>query len=81
MQCLIDGEEPDDQPKRLQRLVYFARKLTLLPNSMKRQDVEDLRICGLSDLEILQAVQIAAYYNYVNRFADALGVEIEKDEG
>jgi uncharacterized peroxidase-related enzyme len=78
VECLTEGDLPDDQPKRLQRLVYFARKLTLLPNSMKRQDAEDLRVCGLSDFEILQAAQIAAFYNSANRLANALGAEIEK---
>jgi len=81
IECLTEGDLPDDQPKRLQRLVYFSRKLTLLPNSMKRQDVDDLRVCGLSDLEILQAVEITAFYNSANRLANALGAEIEKDEG
>ncbi|MDD5087293.1 MAG: peroxidase-related enzyme [bacterium] len=79
--CLTEGDLPDDQPKRLQRLVYFSRKLTLLPNSMKRQDVDDLRDCGLTDFEILQAVEITAFYNSANRLANALGAEIEGDEG
>lgn len=32
---------------------------------------------GPSDAEILDACQIAAYYNFVNRLADGLGVELE----
>jgi uncharacterized peroxidase-related enzyme len=77
--AIEEGAEPDLAPKRLKRLVYFARKLTLLPNSMSRQDIEDLRMAGLGDLEILQAVQLTAYFNYVNRLATALGVDIEQD--
>lgn len=60
-------------------MVYYARKLTLLPNSMSKKDVEDLRIIGLNDTEILQVVQVTAYFNYVTRLATALGVELETD--
>jgi alkylhydroperoxidase family enzyme len=44
---------------------------------MEERDVERLREAGLSDAEILDACQITAYYNYVNRLADGLGVELE----
>ena len=71
------GEEPEDQPERLARLVYYARKLTLLPGSVGRVDTEELREAGLADLEIMQTVQVISYYNYVNRLADGLGVELE----
>jgi uncharacterized peroxidase-related enzyme len=77
--ALEEGAEPDLAPKRLQRIIYFARKLTLLPNSMSRKDADDLSIAGLSDLEILQTVQLTAYFNYVNRLAEGLGVELESE--
>lgn len=79
--AITEGADPDGEPQRLRQLLYFARKLTLLPNSMSRRDTDDLRAAGLSDLEILQTVQVTAYYNYVNRTANALGVELEQDEG
>jgi uncharacterized peroxidase-related enzyme len=69
------GEEPEDQPERLVRLVYYARKLTLLPGAAGKQDIEELREVGLTDLEIMQAVQVVAYFNYVNRLVNGLGVE------
>jgi uncharacterized peroxidase-related enzyme len=78
--ALISGEEPDTESKRIRRLIYFARKLTLLPNSMTRRDADDLRLAGLGDYEILQTVQVAAYYNYTTRFAAALGAELEKED-
>jgi uncharacterized peroxidase-related enzyme len=76
---LVAGEEPDTEPARLRRVVYFARKLTLLPNSMSRRDVDSLRGAGLSDLEILQTVHTAAYLNCASRMGLALGVELEGD--
>lgn len=44
---------------------------------MSEQDVMALRAVGLSDGEILDVCQVTAYYNYVNRLADGLGVELE----
>jgi uncharacterized peroxidase-related enzyme len=80
VEALTSGEEPDTETKRLRRIIYFVRKLTLLPNSMSRRDADDLRLAGLSDYEILQTVQVAAYCNYANRLAVALGVELETGE-
>jgi len=79
VEALVAGEEPDTEPVRLRRVVYFARKLTLLPNSMSRRDVDHLRGADLSDLEILQTVHTAAYFNYATRLGAALGVELEGD--
>ena len=34
---------------------------------------------GFDDAGVLDICQIACYYNYVNRLADGLGVELESD--
>lgn len=44
---------------------------------MTREDVDSLRAVGLDDRAIVDANQVVAYYNYVNRVADGLGVELE----
>jgi alkylhydroperoxidase family enzyme len=44
---------------------------------MALADVEELRLVGLSDTEIHDAVQIISYFNYINRLADALGCDLE----
>ncbi len=55
----------------------FAEKLTLTPSQMNQGDVQSLRRCGYSDAEIHDITQIAAFFNYINRIADALGVPPE----
>jgi uncharacterized peroxidase-related enzyme len=55
----------------------YAVKLTRTPGEMAERDVQALREAGLADADILDTCQIAAYYNYVNRMADGLGVELE----
>lgn len=58
-------------------MVEYAVKLTRKPTSVTEQDIHALRAAGLEDDEILDACQIIAYYNFVNRMADGLGVELE----
>jgi hypothetical protein len=38
-----------------------------------------LRRHALTDRDILDAVEVIAYFNYINRIADALGIEPEPE--
>ena len=62
---------------RERAMLDYAVKLTLAPSEMEQADVRLLREVGLSDAAILDVCQVTAYYNYVNRLADGLGVELE----
>lgn len=44
---------------------------------MRAADLEPLRAAGYSDEQIHGAAQVVAYFNYINRIADALGVDLE----
>src|SRR6266540_2243111 len=67
----------DGLPERWRALIRYAIKLTLKPFDMRETDVAKLRSAGLSDRDIVDANQVVAYFNYVNRVADGLGVELE----
>ena len=58
-------------------LCGFAEKLTATPAGMGSGDVQALREAGFSDPAIHDASQVVSYFNYINRIADALGVELE----
>ncbi len=58
-------------------MLEYADKLTRTPWEMRREDVERLRAVGFTDADILDINQVAAYYAFVNRLADGLGVELE----
>ena len=58
-------------------MLDFAHKLTLRPASMNVNDVEALRQAGHGDVAIHDITQVAAYFNYINRIADGLGVDPE----
>ncbi len=46
---------------------------------MTAADLAPLRAVGLSDVEIHDAVQVIAYFNYINRIAEALGTDLEPE--
>ena len=72
--------DPDDQLDRTKRaLLGYARKLARDPHGCRRQDVEGLRNAGATDEQIHAAVQVAAYFCYINRIASGLGVELEPE--
>ena len=64
------------RPADRQMLDYSA-KLTRTPWDMAEADVKGLRACGFADRAILDMAQLVAYYAYVNRIADGLGVSLE----
>ncbi len=59
-------------------MLDYAVKLTVTPWAVKKADIEALRGAGFGDSAILDICQIVGYYNFVNRLADGLGVELEK---
>lgn len=60
-------------------LVDYALKLTRSPHSVSPDDIERLRAAGLTDEAIHDAAAVVAYFNFVNRLASGLGVELETD--
>ena len=58
-------------------LCDHAIKLTRTPQAVTRADVERLRGLGLSDRAIHDATQVVAFFNYINRVADGLGIDLE----
>jgi uncharacterized peroxidase-related enzyme len=55
-------------------MLDFVVKLTVEPHKMTEADVARLRAAGFDDTGVLQVTLIAAWFNSINRVADALGV-------
>ena len=58
-------------------MLDYVAKLTLTPAEVTRGDVQALRDAGFDDRAILDIAQITAYFAFVNRTADGLGVTLE----
>ncbi len=68
-----DHREADlDEPDRL--MLDYVVRLTREAYKLQAADLDRLRGAGFDDRAILQITLIAAWFNYINRVADALGV-------
>ena len=55
-------------------MLEYVEMLTKDATRIGKRDHELLRAAGFDDKGILQVTLIAAWFNYINRVADALGV-------
>ncbi len=58
-------------------LLSFARKLNDTPGDVISDDIDSLRASGLTDQNIFDVVAIVAYFNFMNRIADGVGIVLE----
>lgn len=58
-------------------ILDYAVKLTHTPSEIGEADVVAMRHLGLDDRAIHDVCTITAYFAFVNRIADGLGVEVE----
>jgi uncharacterized peroxidase-related enzyme len=74
VECLREDfrTAPISQQERV--MLEYAVKLTKDATRITPDDHEHLRAVGFDDQAILQITLIAAWFNYINRVADALGV-------
>jgi uncharacterized peroxidase-related enzyme len=55
-------------------MIEYVVKMTKDATKVSPRDHQRLRAVGFGDQAILQITLIAAWFNYINRVADALGV-------
>ena len=60
-------------------LCDFAVKLTRTPAAVDAADIDALRALGWDDTTIHDAIQVIAYFNYINRVAEAVGIGPEPE--
>lgn len=58
-------------------MLDYALQLTREPGRIQSEHIDQLRSAGLTDQEIHRVALVAAYFNFVNRVAEGLGVELE----
>lgn len=58
-------------------MLEYAHKLTVRPGAVGAADLSALRDAGFDDRTIHDICSIVAYFAFVNRIADGLGVQLE----
>ena len=67
-------------PKQV-AMLEFAESLTIDPGNTKAAYVEELKSVGWADEDIVDIVHITCLFNYMDRLADGLGVELDSNRG
>ena len=77
-QLVADWRQVDLKPSVV-AMLQFTERVTQDPAALNREEIARLRTAGWNDQAIHDATQVISYFNYINRIADALGVELEED--
>ncbi len=62
---------------RMRALAEFAAALTVTPQLQDESGLDRLRAAGLTELELLETVQIVAIFNATNRLNSGLGTKVD----
>ena len=75
--ALISGNRDAEMSAADRVMLDYAVKLTRTPSEIDEGDAKALRGAGFDDRAIHDICAITAYFAFVNRIADGLGVELE----
>lgn len=68
-----------DLTPRQRAMLDFAVKITRASDTCGEDDIEALREHGFSDEDVMDIIQTAAFFNYSNRVASALGLRPNRE--
>ena len=60
-------------------MLDYAVRLTREPSALTEAAVDELRHHGFDDAAVHDIVQVTALFNYYNRLADGLGIDLEPE--
>ena len=80
LDMLMAADDLGTLEPRLSTIARHAEKLTSAPSAMTESDLDELRVVGLNDRDILDLTLIVGYFNFVNRIALGLGVTFSEEE-
>ena len=79
VEALVAGDSALEMSPADRAMLDYAIKLTRTPQRMTQEDVDALRKHGFDDRAVHDICCVTAYFAFVNRVADGLGVELEAD--
>jgi uncharacterized peroxidase-related enzyme len=66
--------------QKLRSTLEFLEKLTLAPGEIGQDDITPMRIAGVNDRAIEDAIYVCTYFNIIDRIADSLDFEVLSSE-
>ncbi|MDA3790985.1 MAG: hypothetical protein PF503_21135 [Desulfobacula sp.] len=78
MQSILDDPEGSNLiDEKTKGLLQLAAKMTQESHKIIPEDIKALRNLGISDEMILESIHVIAFFNYLDRMADAIGAPLE----
>jgi len=78
--CIIENMDTANISDKLKQLLKIAGKVQKSGKLVKKEDIEDAKLNGVTDEEIHDTVLIAAAFCMFNRYVDGLGTAPAKKE-
>ncbi|WP_447973830.1 carboxymuconolactone decarboxylase family protein [Nitrospira sp. Kam-Ns4a] len=72
---LAEDPERAAVPERFKPVLRYVRKLTLAPAQVDRAEAEAVYQAGWDETALTHAALVCAYFNFMNRWVDGLGIE------
>ena len=74
---LDDIEKTNLIDDRTKAILRFSEKVTRHAYKVTQADIQSLKDLGYTDEDILEATEVIALFNFLDRIADALGAPVE----
>lgn len=74
---IVTDFQTADIDETTKAILEFAVKVTKMAPTVTQADLEHLRSHGLTDETLFAIVEIVGFFCYVNRIADAFGIELD----
>lgn len=74
---IVTDFQTADIDETTKAILEFAVKVTNAASTITPTDLEHLRSHGLTDEALFAIVEVVGFFCYVNRIADAFGVELD----
>ena len=62
---------------RQRAIQKYAIRLASLEREVYKEEMDELRNAGLSEVEILELIHVVGFFSHINRVAEATGVDLE----
>ncbi len=79
--AVLDNWRAAPIDEKLRATLALLEKVTLAPEEVGPEDVKPVRAAGVSEQAIEDALVVCAFFNIIDRIADALDVAIPSAEG
>jgi alkylhydroperoxidase family enzyme len=80
VQAVLDNWRTAPIHEQLRVTLGFLEQVTLAPSTVSPDDVAPLHAAGVSEQAIEDALYVCAYFNIIDRMADALDFDVPSAE-